>query len=110
MVEHGSHRLKDLAGQSTGCCTRISRRSFHRSAPSTHPNNLPPQLTSFIGREQEIREVRELLRSKARLVTLSGPGGTGKTRIALQAAAERVEQYPGGVWWVDLALFGIPGW
>ena len=106
IVEHGSHRLKDLVAPEAlyGLLHPDLPQEFPplRSL-STHPNNLPAQLTSFIGREKEIREVRELLRSKARLVTLSGPGGTGKTRIALQAAADRVEQYPGGVWWVDLS-------
>lgn len=66
------------------------------------PNNLPVRLTSFIGREAEIAGVKELL-AENRLVTLTGAGGVGKTRLALQAAADLLEAYPDGVWWVDLA-------
>lgn len=66
------------------------------------PNNLPLQLTLFVGRESDLAEVRELIAAH-RLVTLTGTGGTGKTRLALQAAAELLEAYPDGVWFVDLA-------
>jgi len=65
-------------------------------------NNLPIQLTSFIGREKEIHEVEETLTTH-RLVTLVGPGGTGKTRLSLQVAHELLKQYPDGVWFVELA-------
>ena len=64
------------------------------------PNNLPIQLTSFIGREQEIDEIKDLLRS-ARLVTLTGAGGTGKTRLAMEVAKQTGEQFPDGVWLID---------
>ena len=73
------------------------------------PNNLPLQLTSFIGRKREIEEVTALLISGDnsdyyhRLVTLSGTGGTGKTRLSLQVAAELFEHYPDGVWFLELA-------
>ncbi len=106
IVEHGSHRLKDLVAPEAlfGLLHPDLPQEFPAlRSLSTHPNNLPPQLTSFVGRDKEIKEVRELLDGASRLVTLTGPGGTGKTRIALQVAAERIEQYPGGVWWVDLA-------
>jgi len=66
------------------------------------PNNLPLQLTSFVGREADVAEVRALIAAH-RLVTLTGTGGTGKTRLALQAAAELLDAYPDGVWFVDLA-------
>jgi predicted ATPase/class 3 adenylate cyclase len=66
------------------------------------PNNLPQQMTRFIGREREITEVRELLRN-TRLVTLSGMGGLGKTRLSLQIAAEVIGAYPDGVWFIELA-------
>ena len=65
-------------------------------------HNLPVQLTSFIGREKEIAEVIRLL-EKARLVTLTGAGGTGKTRLAIQVANELLDPYPDGVWMVELA-------
>ena len=69
----------------------------------SHPNhNLPIQLTSFIGREKEMAVIRGLLQD-ARLVTLTGPGGTGKTRLALQTAVGLLEQYVDGIWLVELA-------
>src|SRR5512136_51016 len=66
------------------------------------PNNLPVQLTSFIGREKDIAEVKRLL-SSSRLVTLTGSGGTGKTRLALQVAADVIDDFAQGVWFVELA-------
>jgi len=66
------------------------------------PNNLPVQLTSFIGREKEIVELNEALNAH-RLVTLTGSGGTGKTRLSLRVAAEVMDAYPDGVWFVELA-------
>ncbi len=66
------------------------------------PNNLPEQLSSFVGREQELGELRGLLRD-ARLLSLLGMGGLGKTRLSLQLAAEAMAEYPDGVWFVDLA-------
>jgi predicted ATPase/class 3 adenylate cyclase len=65
------------------------------------PNNLPQQTTSFVGRERELDEVKALL-GTARLVTLLGMGGLGKTRLSLQVAAEVMPQYPDGAWFVDL--------
>jgi predicted ATPase/class 3 adenylate cyclase len=66
------------------------------------PNNLPHALSSFVGREREMAEVRELL-SRSRLVTLTGMGGLGKTRLALHVAAEASGDFPDGVWLVELA-------
>ena len=71
------------------------------------PHNLPAVLTSFIGREQELATVTALVREE-RLVTLTGSGGCGKTRLALHAAADLVEHHPGGTWWVDLAPVTTP--
>ena len=68
------------------------------------PNNLPAQTTPFIGRENAIRAVKEhLSNAKVRLLTLSGVGGTGKTRLALQAAADMVDEFEHGVFFVALA-------
>ncbi|MFN7954937.1 MAG: tetratricopeptide repeat protein [bacterium] len=66
------------------------------------PNNLPVQLTHFIGREQPIAEIGQAL-ARSRLVTLTGSGGAGKTRLALQVSGELVERFPHGVWFVELA-------
>ena len=68
----------------------------------TPPHNLPAQISSFIGRQQEIAEIRQLL-AKNRLLTLSGPPGTGKTRLALQIATQVFHQYKDGVFFVELA-------
>jgi len=70
-------------------------------------HNLPLQLTSFIGREREIAEVKYLL-SATRLLTLIGPGGTGKTRLSIQVASELLDQYPEGAWFVELAPISDP--
>ena len=67
------------------------------------PNNLPAQVTSFVGREREMVEVKRLMPT-TRLLTLTGMGGTGKTRLSLQAAADLLDQFPHGVWVVELAL------
>jgi len=74
----------------------------------THPNNLPRQLTSFIGRERECAELERLLAGAA-LLTLTGVGGCGKTRLALQVAAAQLERFRDGVWVVELASLGDPG-
>jgi predicted ATPase/DNA-binding CsgD family transcriptional regulator len=66
------------------------------------PGNLPIQLTSFVGRRAELDAVRELL-ARVRLVTLTGPGGAGKTRLAWQVAVELADRFPDGIWWIDLA-------
>jgi predicted ATPase/class 3 adenylate cyclase len=66
------------------------------------PNNLPQQVSSFVGRERELADVRKQL-GNARLLTLLGAGGLGKTRLSLQVAAEVLDDYPDGVWFVDLA-------
>ena len=101
----GAHRLKDL-GHPEQLSQLVHPDLISEFPPlrtlDALPNNLPVQLTSFIGREREIEEVKRLL-SSVRLVTLVGPGGSGKTRLALQVAAELLEAYPDGAWLVDLA-------
>ncbi|WUI01793.1 AAA family ATPase [Spirillospora sp. NBC_00431] len=76
--------------------------------PRPARTNLPAQLTSFVGREEESRRVAKLLR-ETRLVTLTGPGGAGKTRLARESAAPFVEEMPDGVWFVPLAPVSDPG-
>ena len=78
-----------------------------RSLEAT-PNNLPQQITSFIGREKEAAELQRLL-AKTRMLTLTGSGGCGKTRLSLQLAADSLEQFLDGVWLVELAPISDPG-
>src|SRR5450759_5133660 len=77
-------------------------RDNRRLRKVSTPNNLPAQLSSFVGRERQLAELRRLLR-KSRLITLTGPGGAGKTRLALRLAADVLDRHPDGVWFVDLA-------
>jgi predicted ATPase/class 3 adenylate cyclase len=100
----GVHRLKDLAAPE-----RLYQLGDDEFPPpkSVEQTNLPVQPTPFVGRERELAEVLALLDSH-RVVTLTGPGGAGKTRLALQAAAESVERYGDGVWFVSLAAVGDP--
>lgn len=106
----GTHRLKDLGALERVYQVNVAGEPIEfpplRSLEN-HPNNLPQQLTSFVGREDELREIDELL-GEVRLLTLLGPGGTGKTRLALQAAADRVERHADGVFFVDLAPISDP--
>ena len=75
---------------------------------ATGSNNLPLQPTPFLGREEQVARVVDLLREDVRLLTITGPGGVGKTRLALQAAAEVLELFPDGVWFVDLSVLDDP--
>jgi predicted ATPase/class 3 adenylate cyclase len=71
------------------------------------PNNLPAQVTSFVGRGREMAEAKRLI-GTTRLLTFTGPGGTGKTRLSLQLAAEILDQFPHGVWLVELSTLSDP--
>lgn len=73
-----------------------------RLEPPEPPGNLPNRLTSFVGRTSELLEVAELL-GDSWLVTLIGPGGIGKTRLAIEVARQQRSRFPGGTWWIDLA-------
>ena len=102
----GEHRFKDLAA-----AERVYQLGDGEFGPlaSLYRTNLPVPATPFLGRERELAAVVELLgRAEVRLVTLTGPGGTGKTRLALQAAAEASERFPDGVYWVPLAHLRDP--
>jgi predicted ATPase len=102
----GPHRLKDLSAPE-----RIYQLGDGDFPPlkSLHQTNLPIATTPFLGREKELPEVLHLLaQDDVRLLTLTGPGGTGKTRLAAQAAAMLAEEYADGVWWVPLAPLRDP--
>lgn len=101
----GVHRLKDLSLPERVfqvCDPDLPDRFPPLRSLSARPHNLPVQVTRFIGREQEIREIRRLLGSK-RLLTVTGTGGAGKTRLALQVAADTLEEFSDGVWFIELA-------
>jgi predicted ATPase/class 3 adenylate cyclase len=96
----GTHRLKDLTAPEP--LYQLGEADFP-PLKSLNQSNLPVQPTPFLGREKELGEVLGLLRREnGRLLTLTGPGGSGKTRLAVQAAAEVVEEQEHGVWWVGL--------
>ncbi len=106
----GEHRLRDLAKPERIfqlVADGIASNFPELRSPDLVPNNLPTLATSFVGRDQELAEAEKLLRG-ARLVTITGVGGAGKTRIALQLAAEMGPAFPGGMWLVELAAVTDP--
>jgi predicted ATPase/class 3 adenylate cyclase len=106
----GSHRLQDLARPEAVyqlCHTALEIDFPPLQSLESLPNNLPVQLTSFIGREQEIVELTEILTDN-RLVTLTGAAGCGKTRLAVHLGGERLRDFPDGVWLIDLAPLADP--
>jgi predicted ATPase/class 3 adenylate cyclase len=110
LVGLGRHRLKDLdAGEEISqlVIEGLPAEFPPLRALDATPNNLPTQATSFLGREDEIAEVSARL-ADARLLTLTGPGGTGKTRLSLQVAAAVADRYPDGVRFVALGAIGQP--
>jgi predicted ATPase len=105
LVDLGEHRLKDIAE-----AVSIYQLGEERFSPlNTLSNtNLPTPTSSFVGREQELTEVVSLVRNGARVLTLSGPGGSGKTRVAIEAASELVPDFANAVVWVPLATLRDP--
>ena len=112
LLDLGLHRLKDLSEpqrlfQLAG--DGLDERFPPLRTLERRPTNLPVEATSFLGRERELAEVGSLLaQPELRLVTLTGPGGTGKTRLALQAAGSLVDEFSGGVFVVFLAAVREP--
>jgi predicted ATPase/serine/threonine protein kinase len=97
---------RDLARDLAAVRDRLADTPARESEP--RPNSLPAQRTAFIGREREATGLRQLLgRADVHLVTLTGPGGIGKTRLALQVAGEIADQFPGGVCFVALSAIGV---
>lgn len=106
--KHRYASTRDLARDLAAVRDRLADVPARESEP--RPNNLPVQRTAFIGREREAANLSQLLsRVDAHLVTLTGPGGIGKTRLALQVAGEVANQFPGGVCFVTLSAIGEPG-
>ncbi len=110
LIDLGAHRLRDLGRAERFWALAHPDLPVIEAPPRSLDalaNNLPVELSSFVGRERELREVREQLRS-TRLLTLTGAGGCGKTRLALQAVAEASDHFPDGVWWAELATIVDP--
>jgi predicted ATPase len=102
----GEHRLKDLPEPEW--LFQLGQEPFPPLKTISN-TNLPRPASSFVGRGRELEQVLELLRKPSvRLLTMSGPGGSGKTRLALEAASELVGDYPNGVFWVGLAPLRDP--
>ncbi|HEY3073137.1 MAG TPA: tetratricopeptide repeat protein [Candidatus Limnocylindrales bacterium] len=110
LVDLGAHRLKDLAAPER--LFQVVADGLAQDFPAlrsidARPNNLPRQLTSFVGRQSEVGEVKRIL-ATAPLVTLTGPGGVGKTRLAIEVAGDLLEGFEGGAWFVELASLSDP--
>jgi len=109
----GDHRLKDLTHPQRLYDLAIGGLEGSFPALRTlenRPTNLPTQATPIVGRDQELAELAALVTDSATsVITLTGPGGVGKTRLAMQMAAEQVEHFVGGVYFVNLAVLDDPG-
>ena len=105
----GQHWLKDLERPERLWQLVVEglQQDFPALRSLAPPNNLPTRLTTFLGREREIAEIADLL-ARNRLLTLTGPGGTGKTRLSLEVAKRRLEEHPDGVFFVELASIAEP--
>lgn len=109
LIDLGEHRLKDLDRPEH--IYQLAAENLEEQFPPLKtldalPNNLPIQLTSFIGREEELKEISNTLSqpgSATRLITLLGPGGAGKTRLALQVAANLIDAFPDSAWFIELS-------
>jgi predicted ATPase/class 3 adenylate cyclase len=110
LVDLGPRRLRDLptpVGVFQVCAPGLRTDFPPLRALDASPGNLRPQTTSFIGRESEVAEVQAVLRTH-RLVTLTGVGGVGKTRLALEVTGQLADEFPDGVWFFELAAVADP--
>ncbi len=110
LLDLGEHRLKNLSRSEN--IFQLNIPGFPTDFPplqslNTIPNNLPAQVTSFIGRDKETAEIKSMLDS-SRLVTLTGSGGTGKTRLSIEVGTREMASFPNGVWLLELAPLTDP--
>jgi predicted ATPase len=111
LIDLGRHRLKDLTEPervSQVVASDLASEFPPLASLDARPHNLPTHPTALLGRERELAEVHKLFGDGARLVTLTGPGGTGKTRLSLQVAAEMLDDFEHGVFAVELAPISDP--
>ncbi len=94
--------------ETTALYHEIKESGLEQKSSTPRLTNLPIPLTSFVGRQREIEEIKDLL-AHQRLVTLTGAGGSGKTRLAIEVARDLVDEFQDGVWWVELAALTDPG-
>src|ERR1700675_2041148 len=103
----GADAITTVSGRGYQFTLPVTKGDGQADRASKPKHNLPHQLTSFVGREQEIAQLEELATAN-RLVTLTGAGGAGKTRLAIEVASRLVDAFPGGVWLVELAALSDP--
>jgi predicted ATPase len=103
----GADAITTVSGRGYQFTLPVTKGDSQANRTSRAKHNLPYQLTSFVGREQEIAQLEELLTAN-RLVTLTGAGGAGKTRLAIEVASRLIDAFPDGVWLVELAALSDP--
>src|SRR5712672_2211184 len=103
----GANAITTVSGRGYQFTLPVTKGDGEADRASKPKHNLPYELTSFIGREQEIAQLQELLTAH-RLVTLTGAGGAGKTRLAIEVASRLIDGFPDGVWLVELAALSDP--
>src|SRR6202795_4483988 len=103
----GSDAITTVSGRGYQFTLPVTKGDSEANRSSRSKHNLPYQLTSFVGREQEIAQLEELVTAN-RLVTLTGAGGAGKTRLAIEVASRLVDAFADGVWLVELAALSDP--
>src|SRR6201987_5418253 len=103
----GSDAITTVSGRGYQFTLPVTKGDGQADRASRPKHNLPYQLTSFVGREQEIAQLVELVTAH-RLVTLTGAGGAGKTRLAIEVASRLIDAFPDGVWLVELAALSDP--
>src|SRR5258707_14500033 len=103
----GGDAITTVSGRGYQFTLPVTKGDGEGNRASISKHNLPYQLTSFVGREQEIAQLEELVTAH-RLVTLTGAGGAGKTRLAIEVARRSIDAFPDGVWLVELAALSDP--